>query len=682
MYKSVYVPVDNSAYSNRAADFAIDIGKTFGAKVTGSHVYAARMHDYRFKQMEYTLPEEYLQEQEIERQRKIHDSLITMGLELISDSYLDQMGEKCAQEKIPFTRKMMDGKHYVEINKDIDESDYDLVVLGAQGIGQSRDSQLGSVCAQVARHLDRDLWVMRRHGKQATETNDVILVAIDGSPHAFGALMTAIELAKAYDKKIEIISVYDPYLHYAVFNGIVDILSERAKKIFRFEEQNQLHEEIIDTGLAQIYQSHLNVAETVARDEGVTVTKTLLDGKAFQKIINHVRKTEPWLLVMGRVGVHSGDEEEGMGNTTENLLRLCPCDLLLSTRVVVPKLDLKAEESIRWTDEAKERMTKVPSLMRGIARTGILRIAMEQGHSVITNHVIDEAMDRFMPKYTANATEKLAEHLAIEHAAQQQQIALCRSCGVTAKEPEPKACAVCGASDFEFISQERVREIAAAEGGLEEETTYDGRKLTWTREARLEMKGITDAYKRRRAKARIEKSARMNQLNTVTLEFARQIILEELGDLMISPVVTEIEEKLPRSEVPVLAHDEKGIEFRSSYAWSPEALDRMLRVPAGFMRDRTQQRVEQIAQEKTLETIQMETVEGGLDMGRSMMNDLLRQAGFMDKTEPEVTATEGVCPFHVKAVNEGKTSNDEAINEVGFMRQMLEYSKQSQPTDS
>ena len=34
-------------------------GKAFQSKMVGCHVYAAKMHDYRFKQMEYTLPEEY-----------------------------------------------------------------------------------------------------------------------------------------------------------------------------------------------------------------------------------------------------------------------------------------------------------------------------------------------------------------------------------------------------------------------------------------------------------------------------------------------------------------------------------------------------------------------------------------------------------------------------------------------
>ncbi len=79
MYKKIYVPVDNSAHSNRAIESAVRLGKVFEAELVGSHIYAARMHDYRFKQMEYSLPEEYLEENELERQRKIHDSLITIG---------------------------------------------------------------------------------------------------------------------------------------------------------------------------------------------------------------------------------------------------------------------------------------------------------------------------------------------------------------------------------------------------------------------------------------------------------------------------------------------------------------------------------------------------------------------------------------------------------------------------
>ncbi len=497
MYKSIYVPVDNSAHSNRAIACAMALGKAFETRMVGSHVYAAALHDYRFKQMEYTLPEEYLEEVELERQRKIHDSLITMGLKLISDSYLSTMAQQCGEYGLPFEPRMMDGKHHVELVRDITSSDYDLVVMGALGLGRARDSVLGSVCERVVRGCDRDAWVVKRLPEEQEGERDTILVGIDGSPQSFGALMTAIELARRFGKRVEIISVYDPYLHYSVFNGIVDVLTEKAAKVFRFEEQNQLHEEIIDTGLAQIYQSHLNVAESMAVESGATVTKTLLDGKAFQKILDRVRKIDPWLLVIGRIGVHSDKDETGLGSTAENLLRSAPCDVLLTTRIEVPRLDVRAEEAVRWTPEAEERMKRVPEQVKGIARTGVLRLALEKGHSVVTNAVIDEAMERFMPRRAAEATFALAEAVALERA-RSQPVSLCRSCGVAATQVDAVVCTVCGARDFEHVSAEMIDRIAAVEGGLQEETSYDGRKLSWTQDAKKALWTMKDAYNRRR----------------------------------------------------------------------------------------------------------------------------------------------------------------------------------------
>ena len=113
MLKKIYVPVDNSDYSDASISLAVAFARRFGSQLVGSHVYAAKMHDVRFKQMEYTLPEEYQDEVELEKQRRIHDTLITMGLQLISDSYLEVMKEKCAEFDIPFEPKMPEGKHYI-----------------------------------------------------------------------------------------------------------------------------------------------------------------------------------------------------------------------------------------------------------------------------------------------------------------------------------------------------------------------------------------------------------------------------------------------------------------------------------------------------------------------------------------------------------------------------------------
>ena len=624
MYKSIYVPVDNSDHSNRAVACALALGKEFSAKLVGCHVYAAKLHDYRFRQMEYTLPEEYIDEVELERQRKIHDSLITMGLKLISDSYLAGMSRLCGESGLEFEPRMMDGKHHAEILKDLDGSPHDLVVIGALGIGRARDSVIGSVCERVARQSDRDVWVVKHVPEPGEAERDTILVGIDGSPQSFGAFMTALDLARAFGKKVETIAVYDPYLHYSVFNGIVSVLTEQAAKVFRFEEQNQLHEEIIDTGLAKIYQSHLEVGERMATEMGVEIKKTLLDGKPFQKIIDHARKTNPWLLVLGRIGVHSSKDEKALGSNVENVLRAAPCDVLLSTRLEVPSIDLRAEEAVRWTPEAEARMTRVPEQVKGIARTGVLRLALEKGHSVVTSAVIDEAMDRFMPKSAANATKALAEAVALERA-KAGPISMCRACGVTATQSGAVKCTVCGATDFEVISREMIERIAEVEGGLKEETTYDGRKLRWTEEARKGLWTMKNAYQRRRVKARVEKSARMKRLDTITLDFARQVIEEETGaplDIKAAPVPEQTGGGAP-GEARLIARDDKKNPLVSTFDWTDDAVQRVFRVPAGFMRNKTQERVEELARERAAATIDLTLVEDGIEFGKKMMAEMI-----------------------------------------------------------
>ncbi|HZY30005.1 MAG TPA: universal stress protein, partial [Candidatus Methylomirabilis sp.] len=290
MYRNIMVPLDNSEYSNCAAELAVAFGELFSATLTGSHVYAAKMHDYRFKQMEYTLPEEYQDENELERQRKIHDSLITMGLQLISDSYIDVMERTCLERGLVFERKMFDGRTFQPLVEDIKKSGYDLVVIGALGLGAVKDSLIGSVTERVIRRVTTDVLVAKNLAPLAEQTGGNILVGIDGSPQSFAGLKAAITIGRAMNLQVEAVGVYDPYLHYAMFNSIVGVLSEKASKVFKFKEQEKLHEEIIDTGLAKIYQSHLEVARTVAAEDGVDLKITLLDGKAFEKIIQYIRK--------------------------------------------------------------------------------------------------------------------------------------------------------------------------------------------------------------------------------------------------------------------------------------------------------------------------------------------------------------------------------------------------------
>src|SRR5213594_2293053 len=633
MFKHICVPVDNSDCSNRAIDLAVELGRTFGARLTGVHVYAARLHDYRFKQMEYTLPEEYKDENELERQRKIHDSLIAMGLQLISDSYLDVMGRKAEEAGLAFDRKLVDGKHYKALIEDAQASGYDLVVMGALGMGAVKDSQLGSVTERFVRRVPKDTLVVR-NADRLSGSQGAIVVGLDGSPQSFHGLKLGIFLAKALGRPLRAVAFYDPYLHYAMFNGIVGVLNEKASKIFRFKEQEQLHEEIIDTGLAKIYQSHLEIGRKLCAEDGVDLTITLLDGKCFEKMLTFARKEQPWLLILGRVGVHSDEHEVDLGSNTENLLRLAPCNVLLTGGKFYPPLDVKAEEIIAWTEEAEARMERVPPQVKGVARTALLRYAIEQGHTVITSKVIDEAMAIFMPSRMAEKMQILAEDLAVAklRADEATVSAICSVCGYAVKGPNPVVkCPVCGGGPetFTLVDRAAVEAIATAEGGIAEEESMPGVQVKWSADARDALREVTDAYLRRRAKARIEKYARSRRIPVITCQLALPMIEETVGrdklgagwDTLLART------KFEPAQAPAAVSTEAG-----AFTWTEDATARLNRVPAGFMRDMTREEVEKVATDKGVTTIDLAVCEEGIGHARETMNEVI--AGYVSNKKP------------------------------------------------
>ena len=650
MLQSVYVALDNSEHSDAATTVAITLADAFSARCIGMHVYAARMHDYRFKQMEYTLPEEYQDEAELLRQRRIHDSLITTGLQLISDSYTDVMRYRCMEREIAFEARARDGRNWEELVADIDECRPDLVVMGALGTGAVKESRLGSVTDRVLRRVRTDTLVVRRTGDDLMRGD--ILVAIDGSPQSFGGLHTALALGRALRKRVEAVAVYDPYLHYAVFNGIVDVLSEKASKVFRFKEQEALHEEIIDTGLAKIYESHLRVAQAAAAEEGVELPITLLDGKAFERVARYAREREPWLLVCGRIGVHSPQDMD-LGSNTDQLLRAVPCDVLVSARTHVPPLDMRAEQSVVWTPEAEERMARVPGGARGLARTAVLRWCMERGHSVVSSGDVDEAIDELMPyRRTMSrieavaATVASAERAMLEEAPAEAARAVCATCGYAARAVQPVQCPVCGgdASGFEPIDTDALRRDAVLEGDA---TTigFDGAKLGWTMEARRLLQQLPAGYLRRRVKAIVEKTARTRRLPAITLEVAEPYVRPELDalDAAAGP---------HRAPLGPEAHTGPHVEAPRRLQWNDDARERLERIPAGFVRNLAAEQIERLALALRAPTVTLLHADAGIAEARATMQG-----------ETSDAAARGACPVRHDNGNSGAPSAAR-LNEV------------------
>ena len=432
MYREVFVPVDNSRESDWAVDRAIELCARFGGRVTGSHVYAARLHDIRFRQLEIGLPAQFQEPAEIRRQRKIHDKLIEKGLQLISDSFLDQLHRRCAEAGVTVTRQLLEGINYEEIineanrgggrlpsligfdpniahNYDGSEKqrtdvklgeggrlvaedeeqedklagtsgrDYDLVTIGAHGLGRQERSRLGGVVARALRGIEKDALIIRN---DRTLEGGKWLVGVDGSAYAYKGLRIALDMAREYGAKVYIGSAFDVQYHHVVFHNIKDVLSVQASKVFKFEEQEELHNNIIDKGLLRLCKANIKRAEVMASEyPEVEIETQVLIGKPFDALLKWAEEIDPSLIVVARHGSHR-IEGTDLGSQADNLVHLSDANvLLIGTEHVrpeeIPWIEEDGEAGLEWAPEAEVRILRVPPFALGIARKAVEEFVLE-----------------------------------------------------------------------------------------------------------------------------------------------------------------------------------------------------------------------------------------------------------------------------------------------------------------
>ena len=131
---------------------------------------------------------------------------------------------------------------------------------------------------------------------------------------------------------------------------------------------------------------------------------------------------------------------------------------------------------------------------------------------------------------------------------------------------------------------------------------------------------MPSGYERRRAKARIEKTARVKGYSTITRELAKAVIDDD------------VEEFLKKNSGPASAlAAEDGDEAleqvvgerRAAPPWTADATERLNRVPEGFMREMTRARVLEFAKRVGASRIDLAIVEEGIAEGRRIMSETI-----------------------------------------------------------
>ncbi|MEE9280599.1 MAG: universal stress protein [Myxococcota bacterium] len=615
MTDRILLAVDCSDPSNEATRQALRLAEVFGSEITGLHVYAAKLHDQRFKQMEGGLPEPYRKEDELERQRDVHDDLITRGLRLITDSYLDQTERSCGEAGVSFTRLGLEGRNYRVVVEELRDGDYDLLVLGSQGLGAVQPGLIGSVCERVVRRATRDTLVIKSLERGLGD--GPILVALDGSAQSFGGLLSALELGHGLGVAVHAVAVYDPYFHYVAFNRIAEVLSEEAGKVFRFEEQEKLHEEIIDSGLAKIYQAHLRIAESIAEERGMELSTTLLDGKPYDAILRHVSQLQPSLLVLGKVGIHA-DEGLDIGGNTQHLLRLADCNLWISLRTHTPDAETVARETTSWTEEAEQRMERVPDFVHNMARMAILRYAQERGHTVITASIVDEATAELMPGHAHRAMQEIVSAADRGELGQTGPRAPSWSAPARALLEQIEDPAVRG--NVGLRAEKSARRSNADEVTVAHVQPFvpgsaqrgdSGADLPWTDEALERLERAPEGFMRDASRERILDWARGHGRSEITFDVV-EAGLAEAREAMAEAM---------RSGGGAGDGQAQGLTLE----WDAAAEAVLARVPAGFMRELTAQRTEARAKRMGHERITEAVVQDQFDNWQKHSQQVVRE---------------------------------------------------------
>jgi nucleotide-binding universal stress UspA family protein len=281
--------------------------------------------------------------------------------------FLEFAAKTCKKAKIPFNKRIASGREYRVLDAEIRNGSFDLLIIGASGVGAINKNEIGSVCEMVVKRSKIDILVT----KNTAAVKGPILVAVDGSPNSFGAVLTTLELGKYWGLPVTMVSAFDSDYHKAVFNYMGELPTEDGVELFASEEMEKLQQAVTGSGVSKLYDMVLDIGKDVVEPWEMLVDYLPLVGKPAVVIREIAEGKKPSLMVMGKTGIHANGGLT-IGSVTENLLHSSGCDLLITSRTHIPVIRHKIK-GIK-----PSAITNVQTAQSGKSRNGPELIATAQ----------------------------------------------------------------------------------------------------------------------------------------------------------------------------------------------------------------------------------------------------------------------------------------------------------------
>jgi len=340
MYKRILVAIDGSADSLAGGAIALQLAKSLGSTVIATNVYDAQIHTRRFHEMESILPGQYREADSEDQLREVHNVWTNEGFLALSRKRLAPYLDMCKTAGVTPEQVSRQGRNYVELLRAADDTNADLIIIGTSGLG-AVDGQWGSTAARVLRGSKTDVLLARSGAPEGD-----VVVGIDGSEDALRALERAQVWADAMSRKVILGAVYDPFFHTRVLESLegassayeASYHSEIYKAVEEHGDEHTAqvavktkehegggHDQMVDEGLAKLYESFL---EKAVSSSGADLPTELIKGKPYQGIAGFAAKSDASTIVVGRNGLHQ-TELSTLGSNAEGIVRLSGTNVLV-----------------------------------------------------------------------------------------------------------------------------------------------------------------------------------------------------------------------------------------------------------------------------------------------------------------------------------------------------------------
>ncbi len=293
MERKILIAVDDSFYTKKAIDYAVNMAKTvqdlsfvlFNVQPTISEYLT---YDANFDKQASSA----LNEVRKKNKKNSTDLLENLKSVMIRKGIDEKSIDTVSQSRIMGAAK--DILHYGKHNL------HDAILLGRRGISRLEETFLGSVANTVLEHADIiPVWAIDGDVKSSK-----ILVAVDGSESALNAI-DHISFMVGDNPKIKL-----TLLH------VTPILRDYCT--IEFDEEGEIVEEVIAMGDKKCVDGFYKLAEQRFRSSGITENRVLMrEVKSVvnvgQTIVSEAEKGDYGIIVVGRRGKN---ESFFMGNVS------------------------------------------------------------------------------------------------------------------------------------------------------------------------------------------------------------------------------------------------------------------------------------------------------------------------------------------------------------------------------